>query len=228
LGIVLGLGPWQYDILGLIMHAKHLMDAYGTGCRSVSIHRLRPAPGCDFPTPNPVSDAVYMRCIAVARLAIPYTSLIITSKEPAGLWHRACIAGASHLLTGSVANPYEAWQNGLEHIPFPLGENCHVDEIVRTLFETNLLPSFCTACPRVGRQGDRFTSLAAIGGLKEHCDINSFTTCLRYLLHIATPETRSVGLKFIEARLASMPEAKRIQTQHALDGIKNGADESLC
>ena len=227
LGIVLGLGPWQYDMLGLIMHATHLMEAYGTGCRSVSMHRLRPAPGCDFPAPYPVSDATYMRCIAVARLAIPYTSLILTSKEPAGLWHRACVAGGSHLLTGSVANPYEAWQNGLDHIPFPLGENGHVDEIVRTLLESGLLPSFCTACPRVGRKGDRFTSLAAIGGLKERCDFNSFTTCFNYLLHVAKVETRESGLKIINARLADMPEALRSRITAALEKITHGADESL-
>ena len=227
LGIVLGLGPWQYDMLGLIMHATHLMEAYGTGCRCVSMHRLRPAPGCDFTAPCPVSDATYMRCIAIARLAIPYTSLILTSKEPAGLWHRACVAGGSHLLTGSVANPYEAWQNGLEHIPFPLGENGHVDEIVRTLLEAGLLPSFCTACPRVGREGDRFTSLAAIGGLKERCDFNSFTTCFTYLLHVAKAETREIGLKIIDARLSNMPEPLRLRVHAALEKIRRGADESL-
>ncbi len=227
LGIVLGLGPWQYDILGLVAHATHLMEAYGTGCRSVSMHRLRPAPGCEFPTPYPVSDATYMRCVAITRLTIPYTSLILTSKEPAGLWHRGCLAGGSHLLTGSVANPYETWQNGLDHIPFPLGEDCHVDEIVRTLLDANLLPSFCTACPRVGRRGDRFTALAAVGALKERCDLNSFTTCLTYLLHTAQPETRVAGLKYIENRLASMPQTSRDRIEAELEKIRRGTDEVL-
>ncbi|MBO4300135.1 MAG: [FeFe] hydrogenase H-cluster radical SAM maturase HydG [Desulfovibrio sp.] len=227
LGLVLGLGPWQYDILGLILHATHLMEAYGTGCRSVSLHRLRPAPGCDFPAPYPVSDATFMRCIAITRLAIPYTSLIVTSKEPAGLWHRACLAGGSHLLTGSVANPYEAWQTGLDHIPMPVREDCHVDEIVRTLLDSNILPSFCTACPRVGRDGDRYTSLAAVGGLKKRCDFNSLTTCLNYLLRLAKPETREVGLKFLDARFAALPEEDRLRVSTALEEIRRGARESL-
>ncbi|MBQ7585875.1 MAG: radical SAM protein [Desulfovibrionaceae bacterium] len=220
LGIVLGLGPWQYDLLGLVAHATHLMEVYGTGCRSISMHRLRAAPGCDFQTPYPVSDATYAKCVAIIRLAIPYTSLILTTKEPAGLWSQGCKVGGSHLLTGSVANPYSPWQNGLDQVPFPLGEDCHVDEIVHTLLASKLLPSFCAACPRVGRRGEMFTSLAAVGGLKERCDYHSLISLKTYLDNLAKPETKELGLLALQERLALMPEKLRDKTKQAIEDLK--------
>ena len=220
LGIVLGLGPWQYDILGLLLHASHLMEVYGSGSRSVSMHRLRPAPGCSFATPYPVSDATYLRAIAITRLAIPYTSLIVTSKETAGLWRQACSLGASHLLTGSVANPYESWQTGLENIQFPIGEDCHIDAITQTLMEEDLLPSFCAACPTVGRSGDRFTSAALVGDLKKHCAINSMATFMDYLLSAASAETKTMGEAFVAKRLAQMSSENRAVAERLIRAIQ--------
>ena len=228
LGLVLGLGPWQFDLLALASHANYLLQNYGTGGRTVSMHRLRPAPGCHFATPYPVSDQEYLRCVAITRLAIPYTGIILTSKEPANLWRDGCSVGASQILTGSVANPYASWSEGSEKIPFPLGEECHVEEVVRFLLEdARQLPSFCTACPRIGRQGSLFTSMVRDGEMKNQCGPNSMSTFLEYLLHYASAETKRLGLRLIDDKLASMPELTRRRAKILLEGIKRGKNDEF-
>ncbi|MCR5814465.1 MAG: [FeFe] hydrogenase H-cluster radical SAM maturase HydG [Desulfovibrio sp.] len=228
LGLVLGLGPWQFDILALARHADYLLQNYGTGGRTVSMHRLRPAPGCHFSTPYPVSDSEYLRCVAIVRLAIPYTGIILTSKEPANLWRDGCSVGASQILTGSVANPYSTWNDGPDKVPFPLGEECHVEEVVRFLLEdARQLPSFCTACPRIGRQGSLFTSMVREGEMKNQCGPNSMSTFLEYLLHYASAETKRLGLRLIDDKLAEMPELTRRRAKILLDGIKRGKNDEF-
>ena len=227
LGLVLGLGPWQFDLLALAQHAAYLLDVYGTGGRTVSMHRLRPAPGCHFTTPYPVSDAEYLQCVSIVRLAIPYTGIVLTTKEPSGLWRDGCGVGASQLLTGSVANPYTSWTEG-EKVAFPLGEVCHVEEIIRFLLEdARQLPSFCTACPRIGRKGSLFTSMVAEGKMKNQCGPNSVSTFLEYLLHYASPETRRIGTRLIDAKLANMPDHVRRRTKNMLNGLMHGKNDEF-
>ncbi len=228
LGLVLGLGPWQFDLLALSQHADYLFRTYGTGGRTVSMHRLRPAPGCHFQTPYPVDDAEYLRCVAITRLAIPYTGIILTSKEPAKLWRDGCTVGASQILTGSVANPYASWSDGPDKVPFPLGEDCQVEEIVRFLLEdARQLPSFCTACPRIGRQGSLFTSMVRDGEMKNQCGPNSMSTFLEYLLHYASAETKRLGLRLIDDKLAAMPELTRRRAKILLEGIRRGKNDEF-
>ena len=209
LGLLLGLAPWQFDVLALSLHAAHLASVYGTGGHTVSMHRMRPAPGGLTQAPFPVSDQDFLRCVAITRLAIPYTGIILSSREPSGLWRDGCGVGCSQLLTGSVANPYEDWSPlpGPGGVPFPIGENCHVDDVVSFLLEeARHLPSFCTACPRLGRSGVEFLSMVRECGMKGQCGPNSIASFLEFLLHYATPATRRLGEALIEEKLAAMPE----------------------
>ncbi len=219
-GLMLGLGPWQYDLLGIVQHQAHLLRAYDTGCRTLSLHRMRCAPGSNMETPYPVSDADYLRCVAIARLAVPYAGIILTTKEPAGLWRDGCSTGASQLLTGSVANPYGNWIDNPEHkVPFPIGEDCHVDEVVRFLLEeARHLPSFCAACPRLGRTGEEFLSMVRECGMKSQCGPNSAASLLEFLLHYATPYTRMMGEQLLAEKMGKMTTgelgaAKRLITK---------------
>lgn len=226
LGILLGLGPWQYDLLALTLHSAHLERIYDSGCRTVSMHRLRPVPRRLLnAAPYPVSDFDYQRCVSIVRLAIPYTGIILTTKEPAQLWRAGCDAGGSQLLTGSVANPYESWnpQPGPGEVRFPIGEDCHVDEAVRFLIEeAHHLPSFCTACPRLGRSGAEFMDIVRCGGMESQCGPNSIASFQEYLIGYATPYTRQQGELLIKAKMEKMPEQERNAAERILAKVRAG------
>ena len=224
LGLALGLGPWEFDLLGLAAHAAHLAQEYGAGARTVNLHRVRPAPGCDFQAPYALNDDEFLRAVAITRLAIPYTGILLTTREPAGVWREACNIGCSQLLTGSVANPYESWTDAPgEKAPFPIGEECHLDEVVRFLLEeARHLPSFCTACPRLGRSGQEFISLVRNGSIKSQCGPNSIAGFMEFLINYATPYTRQLGEKVIAEKLEQLPEHERGAAERLLQKVRSG------
>ena len=223
-GLMLGLGPWQYDLLGVVHHQAHLLRAYNAGCRTLSLHRMRCAPGSNMQTPYPVSDSEYLRCVAIARLAVPYAGIILTTKEPAGLWRDACSAGGSQLLTGSVANPYGNWIDDHDQkVSFPIGEDCHVDEVVRFLLEeAHHLPSFCAACPRLGRRGDDFLDMVRECGMKNQCGPNSAASFQEFLLHYATPYTRMMGEQLLTEKLEKMTTVELGAAKRLLSKVRAG------
>lgn len=224
LGLALGLGPADFDILALAAHAAHLASAFGTGSRTINLHRVRPAPGCNWQAPFALNDADFLYMVAVTRLAIPYTGILLTTKEPAGIWRDACNAGCSQLLTGSVANPYESWTDAPgEKAPFPIGEETHLDEVVRFLLEeAKHLPSFCTACPRLGRNGSEFISMVKQGDIKHLCGPNSLASFMEFLLNYATPYTRRLGETLINEKLSQMNEQERKASERLLQKVRSG------
>lgn len=224
LGLALGLGPADYDILALSRHAAHLEREFGAGSRTVNLHRARPAPGVSFTPPYAMNDEEFVRAVAITRLAIPYTGILLTTREPAGLWRAGCNAGASQLLTGSVANPYESWADAPdEKTPFPAGEDTHLDEVVRFLLEeARHLPSFCTACPRLGRSGREFIDMVCHGDIKSQCGPNSLASFMEFLLNYATPYTRQLGERLIMEKLELMSEHERGAAERLLQKVRAG------
>ncbi len=224
LGLALGLGPADFDILALAAHSAFLADAYGTGSRTVNLHRVRPAPGCNWQPPFALNDADFLYRVAVVRLAIPYTGILLTTREPAGIWKEACNAGCSQLLTGSVANPYESWNNAPgERAPFPVGEDTHLDEVVRFLLEeAQHLPSFCTACPRLGRNGSEFITMVRDGDIKHLCSPNSLASFMEFLLNYSTPYTRRLGENLLNEKLNQMNEQERGAAERLLQKVRSG------
>lgn len=226
MGLMLGLGPWKFDLLALSLHVAHCSRIFGRSIRTVSLHRMRQAPDQLMDKPNyPVSDADYVRCVAIMRLAIPHVGIILTTREPSQLWRAGCDAGGSQLLTGSVANPYESWAvNPAENeVPFPIGEDCHVDEVVRYLSEDAVhMPSFCTACPRLGRSGTEFVEMVCSGGMQSQCEPNSIASFEEYLLGYATPLTRAQGEALISERVSKMDEHERRNSEKLLQKVKAG------
>ncbi|MDR2054613.1 MAG: radical SAM protein [Desulfovibrio sp.] len=229
-GLMLGLGPWRYDLLGLVQHETHLAGEYGMNFRTVSLHRMRPAPGSLMEVPHPVNDADYLRCIAITRLAVPHAGIVLTTREPSGIWRRGCGVGASQLLTGSVANPYDDWTRATgSKIPFPLGEDCRVDEVVSFLLEeARHLPSFCAACPRLGRRGADFLSLVREYGIGNLCGPNSAASFLEFLLRYATPRNRPLGESLLAEKLDNMSDHERGAAERLLAKVRsNCLDEFI-
>lgn len=229
LGLALGLGPTDFDILALSCHAAHLAQAFGAGSRTVNLHRVRPAPGSEYQAPYAMTDEEFLRAVAITRLAIPYTGILLTTREPAGLWRQGCNAGASQLLTGSVANPYESWSDAPnEKTPFPIGEETHLDEVVRFLLEeARHLPSFCTACPRLGRSGAEFIGLVRHGNIKTQCGPNSLASFMEFLINYATPYTRQLGENLISEKLEALDERERGAAERLLQKVRSGRTDEF-
>lgn len=229
LGLALGLGPMDFDLLALSMHAAHLARACGVGSRTVNLHRVRPAPGNEYIAPYAMNDEDFLRAVAITRLAIPYTGILLTTREPAGVWRQGCNTGASQLLTGSMANPYESWTDApTERAPFPVGEETHLDEVVRFLLEeARHLPSFCTACPRLGRSGHEFISMVQGGDIKTQCGPNSLASFLEFLLNYSTPYTRQLGEKLIHEKLETLDEHERGAAERLLQKVRSGRTDEF-
>lgn len=224
LGLAFGLGPADFDIVALSCHAAFLAANYGTGSRTVNLHRVRPAPGCNWQPPYAMNDEDFLQCVAITRLAIPYTGILLTTREPAGIWRDACNTGCSQLLTGSVANPYDSWNDAPgERAPFPIGEETHLDEVVRFLLEeAKHLPSFCTACPRLGRSGKEFISMVRAGDIKSQCGPNSLASFMEFLINYSTPYTRQLGERVINEKLEQMGEHERGAAERLLQKVRSG------
>lgn len=224
-GLLLGLGPWKFDLLAMIQHSEHLLKTYGTIPHTVNLTRLCRVPGSLlWPAPHPLTDEEYLDCVALTRLAIPNTGIIVSTREPGGLWRDACNVGASQVYTGSLANPYESWSEVPgQQVPFPTVEDCHIEETVRYLVEeAHRMPSFCTACPRLGRSGKEFMEMVQNCGMSSQCWPNSVASLLEFLLHYATPRTRQLGEALIDEKLKSMNEAERTLADRLMRQVRNG------
>lgn len=229
LGLCAGLGPLEYDILALALHCAYLTKEFGFGGRTINLHRMRPAPGGNYVAPYPVNDADFLYAIAVIRVALPYAGINMTTREPSQLWRSACNTGITELFTGSLANPYDSWLDApKEKAAFPVGEDTHLDEIVRYLIEeVKHLPSFCTACPRLGRTGKEFVSIAQSGDLKGQCGPNSLAAFLEFLLNYATPYTRELGEKLLNDKLSIMDKHQKNASLRLLEEVRAGRTDEF-
>lgn len=213
LGVLFGLADWRFDTLGLVAHARHLQERHGVGPHTLSFPRLRPAQGVDMGAMHPVSDAELMRVIAVLRVAVPYTGLILTARETAAVRRAALdfgvsqIDGGSRLELGGYTEAPAA--QAIEREQFTLGDTRPLDEVARELLEMGHLPSFCTACYRMGRTGEVFMEYAIPGFIEKFCSPNALTSLTEYLVDHASPATRVAGLARVEKELALMDDGPR-------------------
>jgi 2-iminoacetate synthase len=211
LGALFGLHDWRFDLLALVRHALHLQERFGVGPHTISFPRLRPASGVHLEGLPLVGDDDFLRLIAILRLAVPYTGLILTAREDAALRRAAMEYGVSQIDAGTrvelggydepLALPC------LERAQFSLGDTRSLDEVMRELVTDGYLPSFCTACYRRGRTGEHFMEFAIPGFIKRFCTPNALTTLQEYLVDYAAPETRQLGEALIAAELARLTES---------------------
>ncbi len=211
LGVLFGLQNYMYEFVGLMMHAEHLEAVHGVGPHTISVPRLKPASDInpdDFD--NALPDDMFEKIIACIRIAVPYTGMIISTRESAEMRGKALrlgisqISGASRTSVGGYTEeerPHDSEQ-------FDVSDQRTLDEVVRWLMEMGHIPSFCTACYREGRTGDRFMSLCKTGQILNCCHPNAIMTLTEFLVDYASEETKAIGFKMIEEELEKIPNEK--------------------
>jgi 2-iminoacetate synthase len=212
LGVLFGLELYRYEFAGLLMHAEHLEAAFGVGPHTISVPRICPADDIDPTTfDNSVPDDVFAKIIACIRIAVPYTGMIISTRESPKMRARALHLGISQISGGSrtsVGGYVEEEKEEDNSAQFDVSDRRSLDEVLKWLMEMGYLPSFCTACYREGRTGDRFMSLCKAGQIQNCCQPNAMMTLKEYLVDYASPATRAVGEQLIQQEMQHIPSEK--------------------
>ncbi len=226
-GALFGLSNYRYDVVGILMHAEHLEARFGVGPHTISVPRIRPADDIDPKDfPDAVTDEVFRRIVAVLRIAVPYTGMIVSTRESKRSRELVLDVGVSQLSGGSktsVGGYAEGIEDAEDSAQFDISDNRTLDEIVGWLLELGYIPSFCTACYREGRTGDRFMSLAKRGLIGNCCAPNALMTLAEYLEDYASPKVKVEGLKMIDRLRQVIPSDKvRRITEENLKAIKEG------
>lgn len=212
LGVLFGLTHCRYDFVGLLMHAEHLEATWGVGPHTISVPRICPADDIDPHTfTNAVPDELFLKIVALIRLAVPYTGMIISTRESARVRGKCLevgvsqISGGSRTSVGGYVIEEEKEDNSAQ---FETSDRRTLDEVVKWLLDGGYLPSWCTACYRAGRTGDRFMELAKTGEIATYCQANAIMTLKEYLEDYARPETREAAKAVIEAEIPKIPHEK--------------------
>ena len=217
IGALFGLYDWRFEVLGLVSHSRHLMAKFGCGPHTISFPRLRPASGVQLDDRWLVDDEDFKRLVAILRLSVPYTGMILTAREPAHVRQTLLGFGVSQIDAGSrielggYTEAGDAQQQVCEREQFELGDVRTLDEVVAQLLADGYIPSFCTACYRLGRTGEQFMEFAVPGFIERLCTPNALTTLQEYLVDYASPATRQLGERLIQHSLATMPGGQRKQ-----------------
>ncbi len=211
-GVLFGLDKYRYEFAGLLMHAEHLEAAFGVGPHTISVPRLKRADDIDpNQFDNGIDDDIFAKLVACIRIAVPYTGMIISTRENQKTRERVLHLGISQISGGSrtsVGGYYEPEPEDAKSEQFDVSDTRSLDEVVRWLMEMGYIPSFCTACYREGRTGDRFMSLCKSGQIQNCCHPNALMTLKEYLMDYAAPETKAIGDRLIEKEVLNVPNEK--------------------
>jgi 2-iminoacetate synthase len=227
IGVLFGLNSYRYDLTGLLMHTEHLEAAFGVGPHTISVPLVWAAANVEPDAfGNGISDALFAKIVAVIRIAVPYTGMIISTRESEQSREKVLalgvsqISGASSTSVGGYAKKENPENNTAQ---FEVNDNRSLDEIVRWLLNLDYVPSFCTACYREGRTGDRFMTMVKNGQIANICQANSLITLKEYLNDYATEATRIIGEKVIEEQVKCIPNEKiRERVKVWLEKIRSG------
>jgi len=232
IGVLFGLFDWRFEVLAIMQHIHYLEEKFGVGPHTISVPRLEPATGSDIAThpPHPVSDLDFRKIVAIMRLAVPYTGIIMSTRETPNLRRETFALGVSQISAGSRTNPGGYLEGDDENTPgqFSLGDHRALDEVIRDVASLGYIPSFCTACYRLGRTGADFMDLAKPGAIKDHCDPNAMSTFMEYLMDYASPKTRQEGESAIEKILPQMSEKQEKMARKMLEKVKTGKRDVFC
>ena len=227
LGVLYGLSTYKYEFCGLLMHAEHLEAVHGVGPHTISFPRIKKADDIDPEAfSNGIDDDTFLKIIACARIAVPYTGMIISTRESPEVRKKSLqvgisqISGASKTSVGGYANPEPEEENSAQ---FDISDNRTLDEVIKWLLEMDFIPSFCTACYRAGRTGDRFMELCKSKQIQNCCHPNALITLKEYLEDYASPETKALGNLKITKEIPNIPnENTKRQLIEILDKVKKG------
>ncbi|MBC7342360.1 MAG: [FeFe] hydrogenase H-cluster radical SAM maturase HydG [Clostridia bacterium] len=240
LGALFGLYDYKFEVLGLILHAQHLEERFGVGCHTISVPRLRPALGVDLEEfPYLVDDADFKKLVAVLRLAVPYTGMILSTRERPEFRDELIDIGISQISAGSCTGvggykeeaekrcqPVAGTASYLDKADTPqfqVEDTRSPQEVIRSICQSGYIPSYCTACYRKGRTGDRFMAFAKSGEIQNLCQPNAMLTFKEFLMDYADPETKAIGDATLKEHLNQIPNPKiRQQTEERLSRIEAG------
>ena len=211
LGVLFGLELYRYEFAGLLMHAEHLEAVHGVGPHTISVPRVKHADDIDPDEfDNGIDDDTFLKICACIRVAVPYTGMIMSTRENQSVRERALHLGISQVSGGSRTSVggYTEEERPHDTEQFDVSDNRTLDEVVKWLMELGYIPSFCTACYREGRTGDRFMSLCKAGQIQNCCHPNALMTLKEYLMDYAAPETKAIGEQLIQAELGNIPKDK--------------------
>jgi 2-iminoacetate synthase len=233
IGVLFGLFDYRFEILAMIQHIRELENKFDVGPHTVSVPRLEPATGSNLAAhpPFPVSDIDFRKIVAILRLAIPYTGIIMSTRETAQMRRETFALGVSQISAGSRTNP-----GGYEHEEdqddpsgqFSLGDHRPLDEVIRDVASMGYIPSFCTACYRLGRTGHDFMDLAKPGDIKLHCQPNALSSFKEYLQNYASPQTAEVGNRLIRETIAGMEGIAKQRAEKLVQRVEAGRDDVYC
>lgn len=208
-GVLFGLNMYRYDFVGILMHAEHLEAVYGVGPHTISVPRICPADDIDPDTfSNAIDDDTFAKIVAVLRIAVPYTGMIVSTRESQKSRERVLDLGISQISGGSRTSVggYTEEIRPEDTTQFDVSDTRSLDEVIHWLLDTGYVPSFCTACYRAGRTGDRFMEFAKTGEIHNFCHPNALMTLKEYLEDYASPETKAVGEKVIANQLPKITD----------------------
>ena len=211
LGVLFGLDKYRYEFAGLLMHAEHLEAAFGVGPHTISVPRLRHADDIDPDQfDNGIDDDTFAKIVACIRIAVPYTGMIVSTRESQRCRERVLHLGISQISGGSRTSVggYTEEERPEDTVQFDISDRRSLDEVVCWLMEMGYVPSFCTACYREGRTGDRFMSLCKSGQIQNCCLPNALMTLKEYLQDYASAKTRTLGDTMIQSQLQDIPNEK--------------------
>lgn len=227
LGVLFGLELYRYEFAGLLMHAEHLEGVFGVGPHTISVPRIRHADDIDADSfSNGIDDDTFAKIVACIRIAVPYTGMIVSTRESKACREKVLHLGVSQISGGSktsVGGYNEPEEDDHKSEQFDVEDKRTLDEIVKWLMEMGYIPSFCTACYREGRTGDRFMTLCKNGQIQNCCLPNALMTLQEYLEDYASKETKEVGEKLILENLRDIPNEKVLKiVKDNLENIKSG------
>ena len=213
MGALIGLYNHKFEALAMLYHTIHLEEKFGVGPHTISFPRIEPAIGSDYASHPPYAptDEEFMKMIAVIRLAVPYTGMILTAREPVALRNEAIGYGISQIDAGSDIGV--GAYSGQDEISsdkksqFVLSDNRSLDQVIGELCEADFLPSFCTGCYRLGRTGEHFMEFARPGFVKRFCTPNAILTLLEYVMDYASPETYDKAMAAIDREVRAYPDS---------------------
>ena len=222
LGVLFGLSDYRYEVAALIMHAQHLEETFGVGPHTISFPRIKQAQGINLKQFNLVDDETFAKIIACVRIAVPYTGMIISTRESKECREQLLKYGISQISGGSktAIGGYSSPNAGTEQ--FEVSDNRTLDEVIRWLLELGYLPSFCTACYRAGRTGDRFMNICKQQQIANYCSPNALLTLKEYLEDYASPATKALGEQRIAEHLPLLENKVKYLTSFRLDNISKG------
>ena len=230
IGALFGLYDWKFEVLAMVTHSRYLMERFGCGPHTVSFPRIRPAHGVELEEKYLVSDKDFKKLVAILRLSIPYTGMILTARETPEIRREVMEFGVSQIDAGTrieLAGYTKKSGQELNKEQFSIGDTRSMDEILRELLENDYIPSFCTSCYRQGRTGEQFMEFAIPGFIEKFCTPNAMLTLEEYLLDYASPETRKIGEELIMRELEKYNHPNKDKLIETLKKTKEDAERDL-